>query len=186
MSVQAFKVKDIQPNPFRDLETCPLNAEKVEALRESIRTTGFWDNVVGRLNAKGKPELAYGHHRIEAVKKEYNANHEVDLIVRDLDDTQMLQMMARENMEEWGASFSVVLDTIKVAVEAFAAGRVEFNPVPEDTRKGWIRVAPSFLLGGEPSLGGRERSYTATTLGAFYSRTLRPLFRRPNISPVAR
>ncbi len=29
----------------------------VEVLRESISTTGFWDNVVARINAKGQPEL---------------------------------------------------------------------------------------------------------------------------------
>ncbi len=63
MSVRAFRVKDIQPNPFRNLEACPFNAGKVDILRESIRTTGFWDNVVARLDDKGRPELAYGHHR---------------------------------------------------------------------------------------------------------------------------
>jgi len=81
------------------------------------------------------PELAYGHHRLKAVEDELGGDYAINLIVRDLDDTQMLQMMARENMEEWGASFPVVLDTIRVAVKAFAEGRVEFDPVPEKTKK---------------------------------------------------
>ena len=68
-----FKVKEIKANPFRNLELYPLNDEKIYVLRESIRTTGFWDNVVGRINDKGKPELAYGHHRMAAVKAEYGA-----------------------------------------------------------------------------------------------------------------
>ena len=74
-------------------------------------------------------------------------------------------MMARENKEEWGASFPVVLDTIRVAVKAFAEGRVEFKEVPTDTGKKHIRAAPSFLTGR--SGGPPERPYTASTLGAF-------------------
>ncbi len=75
--------------------------------------------------------------------------------------------LARENMEEWGASVPVVLDTIRVAVKAFAEGKVEFDEVPGDTRKTYIRSAPSFLPGNERALGGRARSYTASTLGEF-------------------
>ncbi len=102
---------------------------------------------MARIKAKANPELAYGHHRLKAVEQEFGSDYIVNLIVRDLDDTQMLQMMARENMEEWGASFLVMLDTIRVAVKAFAQGKVEFDSVPVDTRKGWIRSAPSFLAG---------------------------------------
>ena len=72
--------------------------------------------------------------------------------------------MARENMEEWGASFSVVLDTIKVAVEAFAEGKVAFNLVPEKTRTGYIRQAPKFGTGCD---GDLAHIYTAITLGEF-------------------
>ena len=64
--------------------------------------------------------------------------------------------LARENMEEWGASFPVVLDTIRVAVKAFAEGKVEFDSVTDDTNKRYIRYAPSFLLGGIGALPPRE------------------------------
>ena len=164
MSTEAFKVKDIKSNPFRDLSLYPLNDEKIIVLRESIRTTGFWDNLVARINAKDSPELAYGHHRLKAVEDEFGDDYIVNLIVRDLNDTQMLQMMARENMEDWGTSFPVVLDTIRVAVKAFAEGKVKFDPVPADTNKKYFRSAPSFIPGR--SEGPSER-YTASTLGEF-------------------
>lgn len=73
--------------------------------------------------------------------------------------------MARENMEEWGTSFSIVLDTIRVTVEAFATGKVEFKSVSDDTGKKHIRGAPSFLTGR--SGGPPERPYTASTIGDF-------------------
>ncbi len=167
MTTQAFAVKDIKSNPFRDLHLYPLNQEKIGVLRESILTTGFWDNLVARINAKGKPELAYGHHRLEAVKQECGADHIINLIVRDINDTQMLQMMARENMEEWGTSFPVVIDTIRVAVVALAGGRVAFEEVPNKTRNSYIREAPSFLPDGVCVGGSPTHSYTAQTLGAF-------------------
>ena len=37
------------------------------------------------------------------------------LIVRDLDDTAMLQIMARENLEEWGISAEVEHETVSRA-----------------------------------------------------------------------
>ena len=64
------------------------------------------------------------------------------------------------------ASFSVVLDTIRVTVEAFATGRVKFNEVPEKTNKTHIRIAPSFLTGA-CSGGPPEHAYTASTIGDF-------------------
>jgi len=78
----------------------------------------------------------------------------------------MLQMMARENMEDWATSFPVVLDTIRMAVQAFAEKKVEFVLVPTKTRNSYIREAPSFLpgvcVGPSPT-----HIYTAQTLGAF-------------------
>ncbi len=58
----------------------------------------------------------------------------------------------------------MVLDTIRVTVKAFAEGHIELEPVPVDTREGYIRQAPGFTPGrGEHLL----HVYTAITLGEF-------------------
>src|SRR5262245_24310269 len=100
-----FKLKDIKPNPFRHIERYPIKPEKVAALRESLRTTGYWGNIVARL-MNGTAEIAYGHHRLNAMREEYakEPDKEISLLIQDLDDEAMLQIMARENMEEWGTS----------------------------------------------------------------------------------
>ncbi len=67
-------------------------------------------------------------------------------------------------MEDWETSLPVVLDTIKVTVKAFAEGHVKFEPVPADTRTGFIRQAPGFTPGRELGL---VHVYTASTLGEF-------------------
>src|SRR5881392_1032941 len=114
-----FKIEDIQSNPFRHLEHYPIRRDKVEALIRSINTTGFWENVVGRLIDDGKAQLAYGHHRHLALQELYPPDHEVDLIIRDLDDTAMLRIMAAENQEEWGTSALVEFETVYAVVQAY-------------------------------------------------------------------
>lgn len=154
-----FAVKDIRPNPFRHMERYPINREKVAALRESLRATDFWDNVVARV-VNGKPELAYGHHRLVALKEEYGPSHKVNLILRDLDDERMLQIMARENMEEWGTSAFIEQETVRAVVEAYAEGRIELPPVSPRARG--IRSAPSFVSGADG-----DKLYTAQSVAEF-------------------
>ncbi len=137
------------------------------ALRESLKTTGYWGNIVARA-VKGGAEIAYGHHRLVALKEEYGPGHKVDLLVRDLDDDSMLQIMARENMEEWGTSAAVEQETIRAVVEAFAEGRVHIGAISKTANKGQIRYAPSFVPGVEDA--GRARAphpYTAQTVADF-------------------
>lgn len=146
---------------------CPAEslAEKVTALRESFRSTGFWGNVVARL-ANGKPELAYGHHRLVALREEFGPNQKVDLIVRDLPDETMLQIMARENMEEWGTSAAVEHETVRAVIEAYGEGRIDLPSPGAKASKHQIRYAPSFVP-GDVSPARATHPYTARTLGKF-------------------
>ena len=41
-------LQQLRPNPYRDLARYPIHREKIEALKSSIRSTGFWDNIVIR------------------------------------------------------------------------------------------------------------------------------------------
>lgn len=115
------RVGSIRPNPFRRIERYPISKEKVTALRRSIRDTGFWDNVVARVGPDG-PEIAYGHHRLEAVKQELGSEAEVSLIVRDLDDETMLKIMANENMTEWQTDAAVTVETVRAVRDFLISG----------------------------------------------------------------
>ena len=158
-----FALKDIKSNPFRHIDRYPIRREKVAALRESLKATGFWGNVVGR-SQNGKAEIAYGHHRLVALREEYGPNHKIDLLIRPLSDDTMIQIMARENMEEWGTSAAVEHETIRAVVEAAAKGLVHLPSVPAKSSQ--IRYAPSFAVGdGVPARG--DHPYTAQTLAQF-------------------
>lgn len=165
-----FRVGDIQPNQFRHMDRYPIRPEKVTALRESMRTTTFWDNMLARINSDGKPEIAFGHHRRQALREEYGADHEVELTIRDLDDDQMLKIMARENMEEWGTSAIIEQETVRAVVEAYAEGRIHLSHLHLNTSE--VRHAPSFsrnLLRAQqvPSSHLATKKYTVQAIAEF-------------------
>ena len=162
-----YALKDIGPNPFRHVDRYPINREKVEALRESLRATGFWDNLVARASDGGKAEIAYGHHRLTALKEEYGPDHEVDLTVKELSNEKMIQMMARENMEEWGTSILVDHETVRAIVEAYAEGKITLPEVPKKTKTSQIRHAPSYKMGEDDPRARGNHPYTAQTLADF-------------------
>jgi len=112
------KVKDVKANPYRNINHYPLNKEKIMALTRSIEKTGFWDNLVGR-KINGEIQMAYGHHRVEALRlaKGYGYDFEFELPIRDISDAMMIQIMANENMSEWGHDIKVIDETVKVTKE---------------------------------------------------------------------
>ena len=160
-----FQIKDIKANPFRNAHQYPIRRNKIEALRKSIRTNSFWDNIVAR-KVGSKAEIAYGHHRLEALREEFPPDHEVDLIIRDLNDEQMLRVMAAENQTEWTTVASVEHESIRVVVDAYAKGKIKLQPPPPGTNKSRIRYAPSFIQ-GKADGADRQRPYTAKTVASF-------------------
>lgn len=163
-----ISLKDIRPNPFRNLEAYPLNQQKVSELVASIEATdaGFWDNVLVRKNGAGY-ELAYGHHRLEAAKQA--GLKEADFIVKKLTDEEMLKIMVLENRSDLDRTqISVLVEGVTALVAAIAAGTVKIE-VPKDTKSAALRYAPSFLIG--PSRESRERCYTIDSLAFFLNAT---------------
>ena len=99
-----IRIEDIDPNPFRQIEHYPIDRNKVEALKNSINETDFWNNILVRKHPEweGKYQLAYGHHRLVALRE---LNWEViNIQVRNIDDDRMLKIMANENFEDWRSS----------------------------------------------------------------------------------
>jgi ParB-like chromosome segregation protein Spo0J len=107
-----YRLSEISPNPFRNINHYPIDRAKVEALKGSINRTDFWDNIVARDNGDGA-QIAYGHHRLVTLRELFPPDHEVNLIIRDLDDAAMLHVMADENMQEWSSSGPVIVETVR-------------------------------------------------------------------------
>lgn len=108
-----IKIKDLKPNPYRDMEHYPINQEKVQSLIDSYGQTGFWDNILAR-KVNGDIQIAYGHHRLEALKKKFSPDYEVDIPIKDLPDAIMLKVMAQENEYISNAGVAITDETVRV------------------------------------------------------------------------
>jgi len=108
------KIKDLKPNPYRDMENYPINFDKIQHLIGSIKQTGFWDNVIARIS-NGEIQIVYGHHRLEALKKVMKLTDEIEVPIKDLSDAIMIQIMAKENDNDWQTCVAVTDETVRVA-----------------------------------------------------------------------
>ena len=160
-----FELGSIKQSPYRDTERYPLKDGKVEQLKESIRTTGFWDNIVARV-VDGVPQIAYGHHRLKALQDLFKSSDEIELIVKDISNETMLQMMARENAEEYGSSASNLQESVAATVRALGAGEIELGSAPAKTPKNQLRFAPGFSQGDLRPHGGAH-PYTSAQIAGF-------------------
>jgi ParB-like chromosome segregation protein Spo0J len=154
----------VRHNPFRDIDNYPIVREKIEALKASIGSTGFWDNIVAR-NLDGTVEIAYGHHRIVALREVLPIDAEIELIIRDLDDATMLRIMADENMSEWTSSAAIEQETISAVVRAYAQDRITLSK-PNGRTRDQLRHAPSYRLRRSDD-AVTEHTYTADTIAQF-------------------
>ncbi len=116
-------VKSILPNPYRNIKHYPFDKEKVDSLKKSIQEKTFWDNILIR-QKDGKLELAYGHHRLEALRqlgvKEINVPVRTE---KELSDALMVQIMAEEN-HDWSQSPAMMNQTVE-GVKKFLDGELK-------------------------------------------------------------
>ena len=93
------------------MKSYPISREKVEDLKIRIQKTSFWDNIVARPYPKKKRlyQIAYGHHRLIALRE--LKIKEVDIPIRNLDNSTMLIMMADENLNQ-DPSLAVMNETV--------------------------------------------------------------------------
>lgn len=113
-----IKLKNIKKNPYRDLNKYPIDQEKVKKLEKSIEDTDFWDNLLAR-NINDNIELAYGHHRLEALKNIYGNDFEIDVTVKNINDETMFKIMVNEN-DSWYDTVSNIDEAAEQAIKFLA------------------------------------------------------------------
>lgn len=141
-----IEVAEIKPNPFRNIQKYKLDKEKVNALKASIKDTSFWDNLLIRQNNKGEYELAYGHHRLAALKE--LGEKTIDVPVREFDDAMMLKVMANENMDDWKTRPWVIVDTVETARDFLDRIVTKIKTLPQseqwDAARADKNISPNF------------------------------------------
>jgi hypothetical protein len=109
------KLADVKPNPFRHIDRYPIDKDKVEALKRSIQETGYWPNMIARQTPEGEIQIAYGHHRLAALRE--LGYEEVQVVIEDRDDAAMLRVMGNENLPDWKQPTAVMNETVAAAKE---------------------------------------------------------------------
>lgn len=137
--IQTIDIEQVDANPFRRLREYPYVERKVEALMRSIKDVGLWEGVIGRA-VGNRVQIAFGHHRVEAARRA--GLQQINVIVRDLNDDEMLGFMGRENMEDYNSDFLTMLETWEAAVEHLCPSRDGHTAQPVEIAKllGWVQV----------------------------------------------
>lgn len=166
------RVDQLEPNPFRRLDEYPIVRAKVDALKSSILTTGFWPTIVGRSSGVNV-QIAFGHQRRQALL-ELDPARVIQVHVADLTNESMIKMMANENMQEWGSSVAVETETVRAVLDAFGKGQITLPPVLDKTPQSAIRYTLEELTaddlqaldsGMSPEFRGHP--YTKSTVAEF-------------------
>ena len=131
-----IQVKDLKPNPFRNLKKYPIDREKVETLKKTIQETTFWDNIMAR-KINGHYEIPAGHHRLVALK-ELGIN-EIDIPIRDLSDAMMIKIMAYDNIQDWENRPIVIIETVRVARDFLSSELIKYKTWEEFRSDKFIR-----------------------------------------------
>lgn len=133
-----IKVKDLEFNPFRNINLVPIDSTTVEKLKESIEDLGLWAGMTARPHPtiKGKYQIPFGHHRLVAIKE--LEIEEIDISIQEISDFNMVLMMVQENMTQRGVSVEMINGTVR-EVKDFLDGEIA-------KYKNWTEAQGSDLL----------------------------------------
>jgi len=105
----------IKPNPYRK-EVGKLNNTQINKIVESFKMSCFGENQRFEVRKKGAfYELVYGHHRLEAVRKVYGKDRQVEIIIQEYDNKMMLQEMLRENLSQNSSNILAKIQAVRLA-----------------------------------------------------------------------
>jgi len=132
--IKSVPLRALKHNPHRLMATYPISPKKVESLKRSIEAVGLWESIIVREKGAGY-QIAFGHHRVAALKE--LKIKEVNVILKDLDDKQMLEYLGRENGEDYNTEFLIMLNTWEAGVKFIDRGRQNSQPVDIARLLGW-------------------------------------------------
>ena len=116
MMLKRIAVNKLHHNPCRDFTRNPMREKDVQSLMDSIKRNDLWHGIVARpLGRKpaGEYQIAFGHHRLEAIKR--LGIEEIELDVADLTDAQMIQYLSDENQNQGGRTPAAAMESIVAA-----------------------------------------------------------------------
>lgn len=107
-----IKLSELNPNPFKEkIGKGQLDEETIQKLRANLNELGMMGSLpIVQINKKY--HLVYGHHRVEALKREFGKDHQIDVRLHDYNKDQLLRGMVIENLTQRYNEFHQELDNL--------------------------------------------------------------------------
>jgi hypothetical protein len=109
MAFISVELLSIEDNPHREPTAYIYSEDKIVELMESVADLDYWENILARKTKDGRIQIAYGHHRLQALKRllaegmtEFKT---IKINVRpetQLTSEVMLKIFIQENKDTWG------------------------------------------------------------------------------------
>ena len=107
-------LSELKPNPFKvGINSGKLNEESIAKIRSNIKELGL----MGSLPVVKRGEsyhLVAGHHRVEALKREFGKNFQIEVVVHNYNDDQLLRGMVIENLTQRSDEILEVTDNLNL------------------------------------------------------------------------
>ena len=140
------KLSELNNNPYKkQINEGKLNEEQIEKLSKNLDELGLMGSIPIVQRDK-KYFIVNCHHRVEALKRKFGEDFEVEVTLHDYSDSQLLQGMVIENLTQRNNDFREELENVN-AVKHFLESRVRtsdtvqkhddngrFTSIPGDAR----------------------------------------------------
>lgn len=95
-----LKLKDLNPNPFKkEINGGKLDEDNVKKIQANIKELGLMGSLP-IFKKDNKYYLIAGHHRVEALKRQFGKNFEIDIDLKNYNEDQILRGMVVENLTQ--------------------------------------------------------------------------------------
>lgn len=128
-----IKVADLEPNPFRDFDSYPIDRERVDGLKDSIEKDEYWGGIPVRPHPtkKGKYQIGCGHHRLVCLQE--SKVEMIEARVVPYDKLGMIRVMTNENAQyaDRPKLVNADIERVKIALDEELAKYNKLSDMPD-------------------------------------------------------
>ena len=116
-----LKLSELNHNPYKNqINKGKLNEDQIEKLSKNLDELGLMGSIP--IVQRGKKYFIVNcHHRVEALKRKFGYDFQVEVTLHDYNDSQLLQGMVIENLTQRNNDFREELENVN-AVKHFLEG----------------------------------------------------------------
>ena len=146
-----LKISQLNPNPFKKhISKGKLNQDQVNSLKANMKKLGLMD-AIPVVKIGDKYHVVSHHHRLEALRQEFNKNYEVDVVLRNYDNETMLRGMVTENITQRAGDFREIKENLALI-------RSELKKNPDWLQGLYIYRPCTYQAKGKDSESGQKQN----------------------------